>query len=131
MSDCPFCSIPTNSTESVVAQNEYCYLLDNPEGSLQHGLLIIPFRHIETPFEFSPEEWASLQPLIHHAHDVLSRHNPDGFNLGWNVGRIGGQEVAHVHLHVMARFSDEPFAGSGIRRWFKSDENQRPKDKKA
>lgn len=125
MERCPFCQIPIESPNEIIAQNDFCYLLDNPEGSLQHGILIIPFRHIETPFGFLPEEWAAIQPLIAEAERRLSAHDPQGFNLGWNVGRAGGQEENHVHLHVFARFADEPFAGKGIRRWFKSEENRR------
>lgn len=123
---CPFCRIPEDSPGEIIAHNDQCYLLDNPEGSLQHGMMIIPFRHIETPFEFTSQEWASVQPLLSKAHERLLEHAPDGFNLGWNVGQVGGQEVNHVHLHVFARFGDEPFAGNGIRRWFKSEENRRP-----
>lgn len=126
MIDCPFCSINANNSESILARNELCYLLDNPENSLQHGMLIIPIRHIESPFDFSANEWAALQPLVNRARDILSDHQPDGFNLGWNVGKAGGQEVFHAHLHVFARFADEPFAGAGIRKWFKSAENRRP-----
>lgn len=125
MEPCPFCRIPKRSSQEILARNAHCYLIDNPEGSLQHGMLIIPFRHISTPFEFSAEEWAAIQPLMAEAHQRLLEHAPGGFNLGWNVGEVGGQEVHHVHLHVFARFADEPFAGKGLRRWLKSAENRR------
>lgn len=123
---CPFCRIPAGNPDEIIAANEFCYLIEHAEGALAHGMMIIPFRHIETPFDLSPEEWAAIQPLMLVAHNQLMDSAPDGFNLGWNVGRTGGQEVDHVHLHVFARFADEPFAGRGIRRWFKSEENRRP-----
>lgn len=127
MADCPFCSIPIERPHEIIAQNDHCYLLNNPEGSLGRGMLIMPYRHVETPFDLSMDEWAAIRPLMIEAQARLDTHDPDGFNLGWNVGRVGGQEVSHVHFHVFARFGDEPFAGKGIRRWFKSEENQRPK----
>lgn len=122
---CPFCRIPIHDAGQIIARNDACFLLDNPEGSLRHGMMIIPFRHVETPFDLTPDEWVAMQPLIAVARQRLEESSPDGFNLGWNVGKAGGQEVEHVHLHVFARFADEPFAGSGIRRWFKSRENHR------
>ncbi|HCR18189.1 MAG TPA: hypothetical protein DIU35_11970 [Candidatus Latescibacteria bacterium] len=44
----------------------------------------------------------------------------------WNEGEIGGQEIFHVHLHVIPRFADEPYAGRGILYWLKQDANRRP-----
>ncbi len=49
---------------------------------------------------------------------------PDGYNVGWNCGRVGGQEVLHAHLHVIPRFRQEPLAGTGIRSVLKSDTNR-------
>ena len=41
--------------------------------------------------------------------------DPDGYNVGWNCGAVGGQSLMHAHLHVMPRFRQEPLAGQGIR----------------
>ena len=49
--------------------------------------------------------------------------SPDGYNVGWNCGRVGGQEVFHAHLHVIPRFRQEPLAGQGIRSHLKSEAN--------
>ena len=48
---------------------------------------------------------------------------PDGYNVGWNCGRVGGQELFHAHLHVIPRFRQEPLAGQGIRAHLKSEAN--------
>jgi histidine triad (HIT) family protein len=53
-------------------------------------------------------------------------HHPDGYNVGWNCGSVGGQEVFHAHLHVIPRYRDEPLAGRGIRAWIKQEANHRP-----
>lgn len=123
---CPFCAIPSQNHEPILAANEHCYLLAYQNLERQVGMMVIPFRHVESPFDLNQDEWAALQPLINQAKEILDAHEPDGFNLGWNVGKVGGQEVFHAHLHVFARFADEPYAGFGIRRWFKSAENARP-----
>ena len=54
--------------------------------------------------------------LLQQARALLDeRYQPDGYNVGWNSGAVGGQEVFHAHLHVIPRFRDEPLAGQGIR----------------
>jgi len=54
-----------------------------------------------------------------------NEYAPDGYNVGWNVGSVGGQHIFHAHFHVIPRFADEPFAGKGIRHWLKQPENRR------
>jgi len=88
--------------------------------------VIVPRSHISTPFELSEAEWLDTKKMIDTIkHHLDKTYNPDGYNIGWNVGKVAGQTVQHVHLHVIPRFVDEPFAGKGIRYWLKKDENAR------
>jgi len=95
--------------------------------TLVGSYVIIPKSHVETPFDLSEREWSDTKKMI----DTIKKHldekyNPDGYNLGWNVGRVAGQRVPHAHLHIIPRFKDEPLAGKGIRYWLKQEENTRP-----
>jgi diadenosine tetraphosphate (Ap4A) HIT family hydrolase len=73
------------------------------------------------------EEWAEVHTLVRAAKALLDeRLRPDGYNLIWNVMPVGGQEVAHAHMHVIPRFGDEPFAGRGARWLLKQPDNRRP-----
>ena len=55
--------------------------------------------------------------------EELYRH--EGYSVGWNTGKTGGQSILHAHLHVIPRFADEPYAGKGIRSWIKQEANRR------
>lgn len=87
---------------------------------LKGSYVIIPKSQVETPFDLSEEEWADTLLLLKEVKLYLDKkYKPDGYNVGWNVGKAGGQNVAHAHLHVLPRYKDEPLAGKGIRFMFK------------
>ena len=88
--------------------------------------VIIPKSQVGTPFELSQKEWEDSKALMKELKEYLDeKYKPDGYNIGWNVGKAAGQEVAHAHMHIIPRYADEPLAGKGIRYWFKQPENVR------
>jgi len=88
--------------------------------------VIIPKSEVSSPFELSDKEWNDSKALMIEVKAYLDKkYSPDGYNIGWNVGKAAGQEVAHAHMHIIPRYSDEPYAGKGLRYWFKQPENIR------
>jgi len=89
--------------------------------------VIIPKSHVPTPFDLSAKEWHDTKTMLDTLKKQLDeKYNPDGYNIGWNVGHIAGQTAPYAHLHIIPRYKDEPFAGKGIRHWLKKPENTRP-----
>jgi ATP adenylyltransferase len=72
-------------------------------------LLAAPVRHVGSLGELSDDEAVELHRLAVAAVDALTAvHSPDGFNLGWNLGRVAGAGITdHVHLHVVPRWSGD------------------------
>lgn len=128
--DCDFCDFDGFRNAEWFIESQFTfYAADafNSSQVLPGSGIICPFAHRETPFEMSPEEWADIRTLLHQVkHALDQRFRPDGYNLIWNVQADAGQEVAHVHLHVIPRFHDEPLAGRGARWHLKHPENRRP-----
>ena len=88
--------------------------------------VIIPKSQISSPFNLTQKEWNDTFLLMNEIKSYLdSKYKPDGYNLGWNVGKVAGQEILHAHFHIIPRYNDEPYAGKGIRYWFKQPENIR------
>ena len=88
--------------------------------------VIIPKSQVGSPFELSDKEWADSKALMKELKEYLDeKYQPDGYNIGWNVGKAAGQEVAHAHMLIIPRYADEPLAGKGLRYWFKQPENVR------
>ena len=72
-------------------------------------LMAAPIRHVGSLAELTDEEALELHRLAVAGVDALARvYGPDGFNLGWNLGRVAGAGIAdHVHLHVVPRWSGD------------------------
>jgi diadenosine tetraphosphate (Ap4A) HIT family hydrolase len=53
--------------------------------------------------------------MVNKVKELLSeRFNPDGFNVGINIGKVAGQTINHVHIHLIPRYKgdiDEPEGG--------------------
>ena len=94
--------------------------------TLVGSYVIIPKSEVSSPFELSNKEWEDTKSLLQELKNYIDiEYSPDGYNIGWNVGKVAGQEVKHAHLHVIPRYNDELYAGKGIRYWFKQPENVR------
>lgn len=125
MDDCPFCNI---KKEEILFDNAFCLFLHQRNQDVLIGSgIIIPKKHRESVFDLTKEEWQASYEILQRAKIYLDEtYRPDGYNVGWNIGRVGGQEVFHAHMHVIPRYANEPFAGKGIRYWLKQPENKRP-----
>lgn len=123
--NCKCCNYIENF-EEILFENESVICVSDNNDILLGSCYIIPRQHKETPFELSDLEWKETKKMLNKVKKYLDKkYKPDGYNLGWNVGEVGGQFVFHSHLHVIPRYKDEPLAGKGIRHWFMQEENRR------
>ncbi|CAM3207058.1 HIT family protein [Filibacter tadaridae] len=131
MSDCLFCNLKLEPTQKVIMSNELCMFLQLEQAQvkgiqLEGAGIIVPKKHRETAFDLTLEEWNATYALLQEVKKYLDeKHRPQGYNLGWNCGEVGGQHIFHAHFHVLPRYEDELLAGKGIRSMFKGANNQR------
>ncbi len=125
MNDCPFCLSNNVLDGEVLAHDDRCYLVRHVDPVLRSSVMIIPLRHVASPFELAHDEWLSTHQLLAEAKRILDLDGPDGYSIGWNVHPVAGQSIPHAHLHVIGRFADEPLAGQGIRHALKQESNRR------
>jgi diadenosine tetraphosphate (Ap4A) HIT family hydrolase len=110
----------------VILKNTHCMFIQTSEPVLVGSGIIIPIQHREILFYLTADEWQATFALLNQIKAMLDKqYEPDGYNIGWNCGAAGRQEVLHAHLHVIPRYKDEPFPGKGIRNWIKQDANKR------
>ena len=108
----PFLQIPESHW---ALHNELAFAIFDKYPVNDGHLLIIPRRLIPTWFDATTAEQHAIMDLVEAAKRLLDeRHQPDGYNIGINVGTAAGQTVMHLHVHVIPRFHgdmDDPRGG--------------------
>ena len=116
MSDtpCPFCQ--PASDRIFYTGDRIIGLWDAFPVSPGHALLV-PKRHVQDWFGASQEEQGELLRAIAVAKAVIeTQHQPEGYNIGLNIGQAAGQTIFHLHLHIIPRYSgDVPDPRGGVR----------------
>ena len=102
-SGCELCT-----PDMVLIEDELAYVrYDNNSLSKGH-VLVVPRRHVADFFDMSAVEKAAILSLLDRAKAHIAReHAPDGYNIGVNIGRAGGQTRMHVHLHLIPRYTGD------------------------
>ena len=72
-------------------------------------VMVAPYRHVKSLELLSQAELVDLMKLVNEMKtDIDKKLKPHGFNIGLNVGRVGGAGFAgHVHIHVVPRWTGD------------------------
>ena len=124
MTDCIFCKIIAGEIPSSKLYEDghvYCFLDINPV-TPGHSL-VIPKKHFEFLSDMGPEYAGPMWEAGRKIASALRKADIqcDGVNFLLADGSVAGQEVGHVHLHVIARY---PGDGAG----YKFDPNRKLPD---
>lgn len=103
MEDCIFCRIVGGEIPAKKAYEDDDVLAFHDIQPLAPlHLLVIPKRHIATLADAGGEDEQLLGKMLALT-GRLARENgsPDGYRIIINTGRIGRQDVKHVHIHIV------------------------------
>ncbi len=108
---CIFCLAAAGDDEAglVVHREEHALVLLNKFPYSSGHLMIAPFRHVGELAELSDDEALEIHRLARSGLAALAEtFAPQGYNLGWNLGRIAGAGITdHIHLHVVPRWAGD------------------------
>ncbi len=115
MSDCIFCKIAKGEIPSKkVYEDEEIFAFHDINPITPVHFLIIPKLHIASLMEADMSHQMLLGSMLAKANELArSQGLEDGFRIIINTGRIGHQEVYHLHVHILG--GPEPL-GSMIKR---------------
>lgn len=105
-SECPFC-YPSSKAKLIVESATAYAIFDKYPVNKGHAL-IIPKKHCADYFELSFRDQAACIFMINEVKSILDKKfNPDGYNVGINIGEKAGQTVHHVHIHLIPRYDKD------------------------
>jgi histidine triad (HIT) family protein len=109
MSDCIFCKIVAKEIPATVLYEDDEVLVFMDIGPIIKGhALVIPKKHYDPVTETPDEILAKLHVTAKKiAQAQMNAFGADGVNIMQNNGKAAGQEVEHIHVHVIPRFNDD------------------------
>ena len=101
MTDCIFCKIINGDfgTEFVY-ENEYAVVFKDINPKADTHLLVVPRVHVESLNELDDE--VLLGKLMMTVKEVTKKLDIKSFKTLINTGKEAGQEVFHLHIHILA-----------------------------
>jgi len=107
--DCIFCKVVKGEIPSkrVYEDDNFLAILDiNPE--TEGHTLVMPKKHfktiLDTPSSLGNEFLDAIKKV---SLKLVEKYKAEGFNVVFNTNRIAGQEVDHVHAHILLRKSSD------------------------
>jgi ATP adenylyltransferase len=107
----PFAELPKLGKDAealIVHRSSLSYLILNRYPYNPGHLLAIPFRPCTDLSELTAAERADLMDEIIFGKEVLKAAvNPNGFNVGFNLGSSAGGSIPHLHAHIVPRWNGD------------------------
>lgn len=94
--------------KDVLMENESCFVMRYYQPVNFGHLIIAPKEHKSSFFELSYKEYYDMNVLFKNTKSYLDSHlSPDGYNIGFNIGKWAGQNIEHCHAHFIPRYAGD------------------------
>ena len=109
---CIFCdalAVGDDAKTFIVLRGKKNFVILNRFPYTTGHVMIVPFHHVAELAGCDPETLAEMMQLAQRVQAALAAHyNPEGYNLGMNLGRCAGAGVTgHLHLHLLPRWTGD------------------------
>jgi len=103
MNDCIFCKIAAGTIPSDrMYEDEQVMVFKDIYPKAPVHLLMVPRQHVESLNDLTPAHDALMAHMLRTLPEVARRAGlTDGYRTIINTGRGGGQEVPHLHMHIL------------------------------
>ena len=100
---CTFCLIAIKEIPSdIIHEDDRFNVFKDIQPKAPFHVLVVPKEHIVSLIEAKEDHRALMGDMVFLAKKVAEDQGLNGYKILMNVGKEGGQEVDHIHLHVLA-----------------------------
>lgn len=109
---CIFCVKPKEKRDSlnyILYRGRKCFIIMNLFPYNNGHLMIAPYKHTASLADLDDETLLEVMALLKKSELILKKtFNPDGFNIGVNIGRAAGAGIdKHIHFHIVPRWNGD------------------------
>jgi ATP adenylyltransferase len=103
---CIFCDALSQSDDLTLFKGSDTMVMMNKFPYINGHLLVAPVRHLSGLDQLSKDEKGEILATVDRSVEILKQvMNPDGFNVGLNLGKVAGAGVEeHLHFHIVPRW---------------------------
>ena len=103
---CSFCDALSKNDDLTLYKGPDTLVMMNKFPYINGHLLVAPIRHLSGLDELSKYEMGEMLATVDRSVGILKQvMNPDGFNVGLNLGKVAGAGVEeHLHFHIVPRW---------------------------
>ena len=103
---CIFCKALLEQDNLTLYKGEETMVIMNKFPYINGHLLVAPVQHLSALDQLSKGEMGDLLGTVEQSVGILKKvMNPDGFNVGLNLGKVAGAGVEeHLHFHIVPRW---------------------------
>ena len=106
MKDCFFCNCLDK--KDYLIENDFAIARYDDFPVNKGHLEVIPKRHHKDWWDTTQEEKMAIFDLIEESKKIIDeKYNPDGYNIGMNLGEVAGQSIMHLHVHLIPRYKGD------------------------
>jgi ATP adenylyltransferase len=104
--ECIFCKALSEKNNLILYKGKVTMVIMNKFPYINGHLLVAPKRHLSALEQLKKGEKGDLLETVERSIGIVKKvMNPDGFNVGLNLGKVAGAGVEeHLHFHIVPRW---------------------------
>ena len=108
---CAYVAAPPSEDRAhlLLWRGEHAFIIMNLYPYNNGHLMVVPYQHTSNLTELDPTTSGEIMTLLQHSVTMLGAvMNPQGYNIGMNIGGAAGAGIAdHVHMHLVPRWGGD------------------------